>query len=405
MNPESAIQAALDQLSGEEVVKLTQELIRIPSVNPPGGEEAVARHLAKVLEAEGISSELQWVEPGRPNLIARLGSGEGPHLVFNGHMDVVGAGERSNWTVEPFAGEIRDGRIIGRGSCDMKGGVAALACAFIAIHRAGIDLDGTLSFTAVMGEETGSVGTEFMLAAGFTADASIVGECSTVRQIGIGYRGALWLEIEVRGRTSHGSRPHLGRNAVLGMTDHIIPAVRELVACLDYEEQPLFLIPRPTLNVGSIEGGFKVNVVPDSCKATFDIRLLPGQSIGDLRTAIEGQMRRIENENDGLKVNINVLKEVEPFLTHADSDLVSHLSAACEQVSGESPELIGKTGYSDANSFAHRLGIPSVAFGPGTIGPGHSPDEWVEIEDLKLVARAYVSAALRFCGVASVVAK
>ncbi len=399
MNVDQATATALDALDPERVVTLTQELIRIPSVNPPGNEKPVAEHLAKVLEAEGIPSTFEWVEPDRPNLIARIGSGQSPHLAFNGHMDVVDIGERSNWTVDPFGAEIRDGRIIGRGACDMKGGVAALACAFMAIKRANIDLKGTLSFTAVMGEETGSVGAEHMLANGFKADAAIVGECSTVNRVGAGYRGALWLEIEVKGRTSHGSRPHMGRNAVLGMTDHVIPAVRDVIESLPKTEPPYFLTKVSTLNVATIQGGFKINVVPDSCKASFDIRLVPGQGGSDVLESIRARLREIEASNDGLTIEVTVIKQVDPFFTAPESELVTDIVKACELVTGETPEIIGKTGYSDANAFANRLGIPAVAFGPGTIGPGHTPDEWVEIEDLKRVAQAYVVAAVKYCGV------
>jgi len=248
----------------------------------------------------------------------------------------------------------------------------------------------------VMGEETGSEGTEFLLQRGFRADAAIVGECTTALQIGFGYRGAAWFEITARGRTSHGSRPHLGNNAILQMTDHIIPAIRGIVASLPHKEHPDFLIQHPTLNVGTISGGFKVNVVPDACTASFDVRLVPGQSpdgfVEIVRVALAGLTRQVP----GLLCDLTVLKLVEPFLTDRSSALVRHLAAAIVDVTGTAPQYVGKTGYSDANVFAHRLSIPAVAYGPGTIGSGHSPDEWVDIEDLFRVTQTYVAVALRF---------
>src|SRR5690606_225038 len=144
-----------------------------------------------------------------------------------------------------------------------------------------------------------------------------------------------------------------------------------------------------TLNVASVHGGFKMNVVPDFCIGAFDIRLVPGQSGDELLATIEARLKEIEAASDGLTITVKVDKQVEPFVTDPESDLVRSISRACEQVTDETPKIIGKTGYSDANSFAHRLGIPSVAFGPGTIGPGHTPDEWLEIADLKRVAKAY----------------
>lgn len=396
---EAAIQAAWTRLPKEEVVELTRRLIRIPSVNPPGGEGAVAEHLAALLEREGIQCELQEVEPGRPNLIASIGSGKSPHLAFNGHTDVVGAGERSNWSVDPFAGELRGNRIIGRGACDMKGGIAALTCAFLAIHRAKIPLAGTLSYTAVMGEETGSIGAGHLLQSGFTADAAIVGECSTAEQIGIGYRGALWFEVRTHGRTSHGSRPHQGINAILLLTDLAIPALRKVVDEMPHVEHSQFIIRKPTLNVGMIAGGFKVNVVPDVCSATFDLRTVPGQSTAQVREAIQQALRGLTERHPDFKWDLNVIKQIEPFITDPDSRLVQALIGACRRTNGSPPECVGKTGYSDANAFAGRLGIPAVAFGPGAIGSGHCPDEWVDIDDLYKVAQIYVVAAIDYCGV------
>lgn len=398
LTTDSAIQTALGRLPKEEVVELTRRLIRIPSVNPPGGEGPVAEHLALLLEREGITCELQEVEPGRPNLIASIGTGKSPHLAFNGHIDVVGAGERANWSVDPFAGELRDNRIIGRGACDMKGGIAALTCAFLAIHRAKIPLAGTLSYTAVMGEETGSVGAGHLLQSGFTADAAIVGECSTAEQIGIGYRGALWFEVTTHGRTSHGSRPHLGINAILQMTDLVIPTLRNVVNEMPHVEHTEFLIKKPTLNVGMISGGFKVNVVPDACSATFDLRIVPGQSSGEVLKAVQQALRGLAEHHSDFRWDLKVIKQIEPFITDPNSRLVQSLTAACQRTNGALPKCVGKTGYSDANAFAGRLGISAVAFGPGAIGSGHSPDEWVDIDDLYKVAQIYVATAIDYCG-------
>jgi acetylornithine deacetylase/succinyl-diaminopimelate desuccinylase family protein len=377
-------------LAFSDIVELAQDLIRIPSVNPPGGEEPVARRLQAFLQLRGVESELQMVSEGRPNLIAEVGSGRSPSIALNGHMDVVGPGKLEAWSVSPFAAAIEGRKLVARGAYDMKGGLAAMAAAVAALHQGGA-LDGTVLLTAVVGEEEGNEGTRFLIDHGFRADAVIVGEPAGRSKIGIGYRGLVWLELETHGVGSHGSRPHLGMNAITRMTEVVLPAAVRAVSDLPFSRNNEFLLPYPTVNVGQIRGGSKVNVVPDSCTASIDIRLVPGQRVDEV---IDALTTAIPGASDG-STTVRVLHRMEPHVADKNSSLVKAVAEAIESVTAAPPEYIGKTGSSDANVIAAALGIPAIAYGPGG-GNGHSPNEWVDVDDLPIVAEVYVEAAIRY---------
>jgi succinyl-diaminopimelate desuccinylase len=372
-------------------ISLLKDLIRIPSVNPPGNERSVAERLADELRAAGVEVELRDVLPGRPNLVARLGSGRSPHLWLNGHLDTVGIGEPEDWTHDPFAAEEVDGRIYGRGATDDKGGIAALVGGLLAVRRRDQPLAGTVSLTAVMGEEAGNIGTRALIASGFRADLAIVGEYSGARRIAAGYRGCLWLTVTTRGRAAHGSRPHEGVNAVDSMTETVLPALRRLE--FEYEEALEFLVTSPTVSVNTIRGGRAVNVIPDSCSAEIDVRLVPGQRTGDALAAV----RRALDACDGVPYSVEVLQSAEPFWTDTNTELVRSVRASIRDVLGVEADVFGKSGTADANIIASVLGIPVIAYGPGN-GSGHGPDEYVEVADVVEASRVVEAAIVRICG-------
>lgn len=386
-------QAAVQAVDESEVVALLRALVRTPSVN--GDEEAAAQVVAEYLERAGIAPRLDYLEPGRPNVLADFGRGEGTTLLWNAHLDTVAIGNREAWSADPFGAELRDGRIIGRGASDDKGGVAVMAAAAAAIARTG-PVCGRLRLAFVVGEETGHVGTRAAVARGLTADLAIVGEWSGSARVGIGYRGALWLAIETRGRSAHGSRPARGLNAVDLMTEQVLPRLKSLP--MTFARNPIFMIQEPTWSVGTIAGGVGTNVVADYCRATVDLRLVPGQDpqavLTQIRERVEGL--RYPNGEPG-KVDITVLSAVGPFVTPVEHPVVATLSASIRDLLGVEPGYFGKTGVSDANVLAHEAAIPSVAYGPGNAS-GHEPDEYVEVMELVKCTRVLAVAALRSCG-------
>lgn len=393
-----AEKAAVGAVDGAATVELLRDLVRARSVWPEDTEEAAARVVAARLEAAGIRATLDYIAPGRPNVLAQIGGGEGPTLLWNAHLDTVPPGHRAAWTADPFGGEIRDGKLFGRGASDDKGGVAMMAAAAIAVARTP-GVRGTLKLSFVVGEETGHVGTRAALGRGLSADLAVVGEWSGAARIGVGYRGALWLAFETTGRAAHGSRPMRGLNAIDVMTEQVLPRLK--ATPMTFERHPVFMIQEPTWNVGTIEGGLSTNVVADRCRATTDLRLVPGQDPAAVLELLREQLRDTRYPNgDPAPVQLTVLNSIGPFVTPVEHPVVATLAASIRDVLGVEPGYFGKTGVSDANALAHEGKIPSVAYGPGNAS-GHEPDEYVELTELMRCTQVLVVSALRACGAAS----
>lgn len=379
----------------EQTIELLKDLIRIPSVNPPGNEGLVAERLAAEFLGVGLKPELHEVMPGRPNLVVRLGSGSSPHLWLNAHMDTVATGDPLNWAHKPFGAEEVGGRIYGRGATDDKGGLAALSAALIAVARRGKPLRGTVTLTAVMGEELGNVGTRRLLKDGFKADMAIVGEYSSATRIAAGYRGCLWMAINTYGRAAHGSRPHEGVNAVMEMVKGVVPLLDDLR--LVYQEAPQFLVSYPTVSINTIEGGVAVNVIPERCRAEVDIRLVPGQSSSAVLNLVQEALMQGSKQRPHLRYDVEVMQATEPFWTDSSEPLVSALADSIRETLAVDAAVFGKSGTSDGNVIAAALGIPVVAYGPGN-GSGHGPDEYVDAQDVLDVANVVANTIYRLCG-------
>lgn len=381
----------------QEVVDLTAALIRIPTVpslNPRGESEAMTL-IARVLGAAGAEYRFVEVSPGRSNLVVEMGDPGGRTLWLNGHLDTVPIGNRLTWQHEPFGGDVVGDRLYGRGASDCKGGVAAMIGAALALRRGGVSLAGQLRVSVVVGEEEGQVGITHLLDQGFEADAFVSAQWSTARQIALGYRGLCWVEVWVHGRSAHGSRPSQGVNAIEQMVDLVLPALRGLELG-GRAARPMDGLG-PSVNLGQLEGGDAVNLVPDRCRATLDYRLVSGQRSDDVVQAIDTRLKALQARHPQLNVEFQVMLQAEPFVTDPDSDLVRGLARAVEAVTGEKPRLFGKSGTSDANLVCRRLGIPVVAYGPGN-DSGHNPDEFVHVPDLGEVAQAYAQFAMDYLG-------
>lgn len=376
-------------------IPLLKELIRVPSVNPPGDELRVAERLAEEFRAAGLRPELREAEPGRPNVVVRVGSGDSPHIWLNAHLDTVTAGDFANWSYDPFAAVEADGKIYGRGATDDKGGVAAMSSALISLAAGGRNLRGTVTFTGVVGEEAGNVGTKKLLQDGFKADMAIVGEYTSARRIAAGYRGCLWLRITTLGRSAHGSRPHQGNNAIDQMTDIVIPALRRM--SFDYKRATRFLVDSPTVSINKIDGGRLVNVIPEQCAALVDIRLVPGQGTEEVLNQVERALREAGAARPDFSYRLETVLASEPFWTDPSQDLVIAVERSIRNVLGTDAEVFGKSGTSDGNVIAGELGIPVIAYGPGN-GSGHGPDEYVESQDVREVARVLLNTLTSLCG-------
>lgn len=374
----------------DDVRHLLTKLIRSRSLNPPGDVRECAGLIAEELRKRNLPSEIIEEKPGVANVVSLLqGQAGGKTMVWNGHFDVVPAGE--NWEFDPFGGEFRDGYIYGRGSSDMKSGLAAMIVALDALKKAQAPFRGRIVFQAVGDEETGSEGgTMLMIRKKIGAEAAfaIVSEPTNL-QISIGNRGLRWIEVTVKGRASHAGRPHLGANA-LQAAARMISGLEKL----DFKARhPLFEIPTPSLSVTMMQAGTKINIIPERCTFAIDRRMIPGETSETVRREIEEVVR--QNLSTGISAEIRITHEGwEPYALDPASSLVAGLSRAVQEVVGEAPRLKGKAGCTDASHLVHKAGIPTVCFGPGLEDTAHTANERVALEKVVQAAKIYARAAM-----------
>ncbi len=370
----------LDAVDENEVLALLSELIAQPSENPPGNEGTCAEFLSSFLLKHGVDCCLVEVALSRPNLYATIG-GPGPTLVLCGHLDTVPAGE--GWTRDPFKGTLSDGHIYGRGSCDMKAGLAAMTWALLAIKRSGVLTHGTLALHAVIDEEVSSAGAR-KAAADHRADWVIVGEPSNGQVLATG-NGQLNFEILFLGKAVHSSHPEDGRNAI-----HDAAAFISLV---EDESARLAGTPFPgigpaTYSVGLVRGGRGGSTVADRCQVTLDRRVLPSESLEAAEAQVRHLLRRLESERPGLRWELSRTVAFPPLRGAEAGDLEQALNRAVADLGGMvTSERRGMRFASDA-AWYEAAGCPSVVFGPGDVTVAHQPDEHVAISDLFAATRA-----------------
>lgn len=367
-----------------DVGQLLQELIRIPSVNPDGdpgtdqvGEGACAQYVADFLRECGAEVALQEVEPGRPNVIGRFHPGSGkPRLVLAPHLDTVSV---RGMTIDPFGGVKRDGRIYGRGASDTKGSVAVMLMALAEMRDRLADLDHEIWFAGLMGEEAGQDGARAFVRE-HRVEFAVVGE-PTGLQIVHAHKGAIWVTLTTQGVAAHASAPEQGVNAIYRMHDVITFLREEIIPELaTFHDDAL---GHPTLSVGTITGGSKVNIVPDRCRIGIDIRTVPGQTSGGYQDAL---IRRLEEMFPDLEVEA---REAQALQTPSDHPMIGRL----EKAGGS---CVGAPWFCDAAIFS-QAGMPAVAVGPGSIAQAHTKNEWIYEKDLE-AAQRFFSRFLGFCG-------
>ena len=348
-------------------VSLLQDLIRIPSVNPEGdpgvsdpGEARIAVALEKLLLELGAEVSLREVLAGRPNVVARFPSNrEGkPRLLLAPHTDTVSV---VGMTIDPFSGEVRDGRIWGRGASDTKGPMASMLTALARVREEIPTLSHEIWFAGLVGEESGQHGSK-ALASEESFDFVIAGEPTDLKTVHA-HKGSLWVTLTAHGRAVHASAPDRGENAIYKMTSAIERIREHVIPEFSKTKHPL--LGHSTLSVGTIRGGSKTNIVPDHCEATLDIRIIPGADPLQIINLIETVAQGVKVEHQGSA----------PLFTDPTHPLVAKLSAL-----GASP--VGAPWFCDAAVFAAKE-IPAVALGPGSIAQAHTADEFISVADLE----------------------
>ena len=344
---------------------------------------------------------MSWeLELPRVNLVGVLkGLSSERVLCYNGHYDVVPPG--SGWSVNPFSGIVMNERIYGRGAADMKGANAAMIIAVKALREAGFKLGGDLIYVATPDEETGGhAGAEYVVKEGLVrGDACIIGEPTEVDKIAVAHKGALWLELIVYGRAAHGSLPHRGINAVEKMAK-VIVSFEKLKAELTKRKTkaPMPEESRtPTMMIGGvIQGGVKINVVPDKCVVTIDRRLIPEENVEHVLNEIQEFVNELKREDPELRAEIKVLEKASPAYTREDEEIVKTVRSAIKEVLGRDAIISGLTGFTDMRFFNEVM--PTILYGPGSMSQAHVADEHIPIDDLVTGAKVYALTILKFLG-------
>ncbi|NOX70735.1 MAG: acetylornithine deacetylase/succinyl-diaminopimelate desuccinylase family protein [Gammaproteobacteria bacterium] len=416
------MQPVLDRIDGrvDDLVELTCELIRFPTINPPGDAyRPCAEFIGQRLARRGF--EIEYVRavgvPGdsdaypRINLVARReGARPGPCVHFNGHIDVVEVG--SGWTVPPFEGLVKDGRVYGRGACDMKGGLASAIVAVEALIDSDPDYPGTIEISATVDEESGGFGGVAYLAerGWFSAprvDHVIIPEPLNVDRVCIGHRGVWWAEIETKGRMAHGSMPFLGDSAIRHMAAVLDRFEQELYPMLAQRVSDMPVVPdgarQSTMNINSLHGGqaegyagLPAPCVADSCRMIIDRRFLIEESLQDVRSEITAILDDLVKSRAGFQFDIREMFAVEPSISDKTGPVAATTAAAIQEVLAVDASFVCSPGTYDQKHI-DRIGKlkDCIAYGPGLLDLAHQPDEWVGIEDMTAAAKVMALTASR----------
>lgn len=397
------------------LVEIARRLIAVPSPNPPGATHDVAAAAADILRdlVPMAALTVHRASDTVSNLVAVLhGAGPGRRMVLNGHLDTYPLGDACGWSVDPFAGVLRDGRLYGRGAADMKGGIAASIVAFAALAACAADWRGEVVLTLAGDEESmGTLGTQFLLdhVPAARGDAVLIGDAGSPMVLRFGEKGFLWVRVAATGTPAHGAHVHLGVNALdrlraaldavdllRGLRPAPPPGVAEAIAVAKPISEALSgageadVLSSVTVNLGRVEGGTSPNLVPARAEAALDIRIPAGLSVAEVEAALAGALAG----RDG--VTFEVLRRSEPTVTDPAHPLVRCVAGAASEVMGPAPAVNMRVGGSDARLF-RRAGIATVVYGPTPHNMG-GVDEYVRVEELITVARVHALAALGFLG-------
>jgi succinyl-diaminopimelate desuccinylase len=394
------------RIDREELVRFVQELVRIPSVYRPeeaeGNEERIAGFVADYLGREGFEVHTEEVAPGRPNVWAAWeGERPGRTLLFEAHTDVVTDGGAGDWSYLPFGAERVGDRIYGRGACDTKGNLAAAVMAVRAIKNSGLSFPGQLILCHPVDEEGMMIGIKAFIERGHAkrVDAAIICEPEE-NQLCIKQKGALRVEVTVKGKMAHGAIPGSGVNPITRAA-RVVVAVEELEReeierrgddpCLGYPSLT------PTILMGPDRGEPQINVIPASAYIALDIRTVPGQSHEEIVRHLEECLSKLECEDPDFEATLEVIEERPWTETPMEDCLVRSMAAAYEALTGEEPHYNGVPGATDGTFLNTWAGIPIATTGAGDREIPHHRDEWVSVEELFTTCKLYAATAMYFC--------
>lgn len=378
-----------------ETVSLLRDLVRINSVNPFEGqgkaEAEIAEFMMGKLKSYGLDVNLENVKGKRANVVAKLkGSVDGPTLMLNGHIDTIGTTEM---TQDPFSGAIdKDGRLHGRGACDMKGSIASMMVAIKSLVESGSKLRGNVIFTGVIDEEYLSIGTRAIIKE-HSSDAAIVGEPTSLN-VAIAQKGYAWISVNVKGKAAHGSVPEKGIDAI-AKASKLVSRLSTLKEGYASTEHPL--LGSPKIHMSTIEGGTEWSVVPESCLVRLERRILPGEPKHVAMSEVQKVVDDLSAEDPEFHATVTKFFQQPAMEITRTEPIVSAVSAAYKKVMRRRATITGVPYWTDAALLVSEAGIPTCIFGPGDIRQAHSADEYVSLEEVEKAALIFERAIINFC--------
>ncbi|MCB0163601.1 MAG: M20 family metallopeptidase [Anaerolineae bacterium] len=377
-------QTLVQSLPEDLIVELTSRLVAIPTPNPPGQEKTCADFIVDNLQQWGVEVEqVLDPDPNRPQVVAwQRGSGGGPTVIINAHMDTVGEGRREDWRFPPFQVTRQGSRLYGRGACDMKGSLAINMAIMKTLREANITVPGTLMFQAVMGEEMDEPGTRTLLQKGYTGDYAIVLEPTDLR-IGPASRGVGWYKITLTGPAVHCGLAAPDAPDVMAHFATIAAALTQYHRRISTQTHPLS--PSPSCRITDVQAGEAHNSTVGRCEFIIDRRMLPGET--PEQVAAELQEILAPHSHPDIETHLAFIEWNEPVETPLDSPLIDALKHNIKTIGSREPEIWGPPYGSDVRNFIYDAGIPTVNFGAGDYRVCHQPNEFVEVDDLMTCAR------------------
>jgi succinyl-diaminopimelate desuccinylase len=367
-----------EALSTDSIVPILQSLVQTPSVNPDEG--AMAKRVAEWLEPTG--AQITFVEslPDRHSVAAVLeGTGGGPTLVLNGHMDTVAIDDASLWRDDPFGAVVKDGYVWGRGACDMKAGLAVQIAVAQYLARRPERLKGTLVMHFAVGEECAEPGTLSLVKAGFVGDVGIVTE-PTELKVATAERGLAFFRLRIKGRSIHASKARLGLNPNWKLRA-VLDAVEEYEQEIGQRSHPL--LPGASCTPTVIRAGTTENAVPDYCDLSFDRRLLPGETVDGALSELRERFERIRSADPEFDFELSRAEYAfSPAEISPDSAFARQVAAAAKEVTGEASEIVGTAYASDVHNLVNDAGMEAITFGPGNVAECHCANERVAVDQL-----------------------
>ena len=381
------------------ILELLMEMVKAPShPGVPRQEEAAAQALGGYLRERGLSADLVEVREGRPNVLASIaGKAPGPHLLLCGHLDTVPPNEGS--PADFFSAAIRDERMFGRGTVDMKGALAAMAGALVDIRDSGGLASGRVTLAAVIDEEMESLGAEALILSGFKADGAVIGE-PTENRVAIGHKGLEWLEVVFTGRAAHGSTPEAGVSAIAAAAHFVSLVESELIPAFERRRDPVLGLP--AINMGTVKGGQQPSMVAADCTVQLDRRWVTTETIDQVMGDLEDILTKVRDARPGLKTELKRMPGGMATMLHGPlviepaHPLVEAAQGAFRDLGRAPGPLTVFPAWTDGALISREAGIPTLIWGPGELALAHSAEESVPLGEITLAARLYAAAARRF---------